>query len=111
HLGVGLVLRERARLFGLAAGVLQLAVRRDDLLQLREVLAEAAETIGVRGDGGRGHLRRDRLVARLDLREAVVEVHGGFILRAAPNAPSVRRRGTRPQIGSSSSGSPQSRSS
>ena len=103
HLGVGLVLREGARLLGLGDGGSVVAIRTDDVLELGEPLAERPHPFGIGGDVGRGHLRGDLVVRDLDLRELRLEpgLHGRDCLRAALRRSRPRLAG-QPEPGSSS---------
>jgi hypothetical protein len=79
HLGVGLVLGEGARLLRLVQRGAVFAERRDDLAELRQVLAQSAEPVGVARDVRRRHLALESLVALLDLGEPVRKVHARII--------------------------------
>src|SRR5581483_3454113 len=106
HLGVRFGGREVARLLRLPTGLAVVAVGRDDLLELGELLAEPAHPVAVRGDLGRGHLIRELLVPCLDLGQTGVEIHRPRLSRTARRASRPgQRRGYSP---SSSSSQPRS---
>ena len=84
--------RMLARAVELLAHVAQLAVRRDDGLEARQLAAEPAQRVGVGQDLGRGELRRHVVVLAGEVRQLGVEAGSSVIVEASIRPSAGERR-------------------